>query len=51
MMVAGIRILKKKKKYEGIGMTMSVSGLAKWSHDSRPLGRIILGRKGILQIK
>ena len=32
-------------------MTMSVRGLEKWSHDSWPLGKIILGRRGILQIK
>lgn len=30
---------------------MSISSWDKWSHDSWPLGRIILGRKGVLQIK
>lgn len=32
-------------------MTMSVSSWETWSHDVWPLGRIILGRKGVLQIK
>lgn len=32
-------------------MTTSISSWEKWSHDPQPLGRIILGRKGVLQIK
>lgn len=30
---------------------MSVSIWEQWSHDTWPLGRIILGRNGVLQIK
>lgn len=32
-------------------MTMSISSCKKWPRDTWPLGRIILGRKGVLQIK
>lgn len=32
-------------------MTMSISSWETWSHDAWPLGRIILGRKVVLQIK